>query len=74
MKQATNMVKQLESTVRFVGLREAGVEKRVSLIVRVQRSFVESFYMQRSRIDPGGRRYVITRDQQVADIHPSSFL
>ena len=86
MKQAENMVlrstgcldsweiTQPESTVRFVCLREASVEKGVSLIDRVQRSFVESFFMHRSRIDLGGKHYVTTRDQQVADIHPPSFL
>ena len=49
------MAKQLESTVRFVGLREAGVETGVSLIDCIQRiSFVEIFFLQRARIDPGG--------------------
>jgi len=74
LKQAENIVKQLESTVRFVGLRDAVVEKGVSVIDRIQRSFVEGFFMQCAQIDPGGKHYVTMRDQQVADIHPSSFL
>lgn len=73
MKQAENVRRQLAGIVRNRGLQEAPAQDG-QIVASVRKSFIEGFFMQCAHIDQGGKNYLTVRDQQMVEIHPSSFL
>lgn len=75
MKQAESVCKQLGGIARRLGLEAISAAQTVeSFTVSLRKSLIEGFFMQCAHIEPGGKHYMTVRDQQMAYIHPSSFL
>jgi len=72
MKQAEDVCKQLGNICRRLKMDEAPKAENITITLR--RNLIEGFFMQCAHIEPGGKHYVTVRDQQMAYIHPSSFL
>jgi len=75
MRQAEDVSKQIGNICRRLGLEKISKEQKVeSLTVALRKSFTEGFFMQCAHIEAGGKHYMTVRDEQMAYIHPSSFL
>jgi pre-mRNA-splicing factor ATP-dependent RNA helicase DHX15/PRP43 len=75
LRQAESICKQLRGICRNLQLdRVASSSSKGGLVESLRRSFVEGFFMQCAHIEVGGKHYMTVRDQQMAYIHPSSFL
>lgn len=75
MKQAEDVSRQIGGICRRQGLEAISKAQHVdSLTVNLRKSFTEGFFMQAAYIEGGGKHYMTVRDQQMAYIHPSSFL
>jgi len=75
MKQAGDVCKQLGGVCRRLGLETISqAQKCDSITVSLRRAFIEGFFMQCAHIEAGGKHYLTVRDNQLAYIHPSSFL
>jgi pre-mRNA-splicing factor ATP-dependent RNA helicase DHX15/PRP43 len=76
MRQAESVCKQLKGICRnqakLEGLSDA--QPKGSLMENLRKSLCEGFFMQCAHIEAGGKHYMTVRDQQMAYIHPSSFL
>jgi len=75
MKQSEDVNRQLGricSNLKLDAISNA--QKCDSLSVGIRKSLIEGFFMQCAHIEPGGKHYMTVRDQQMAYIHPSSFL
>lgn len=75
MKQAEDVCRQLGSICRNLKLQAVSDTKTPeSLSVSIRQSLIEGFFMQCAYIESGGKHYMTVGDQQMAYIHPSSFL
>lgn len=74
MKQAESICKQLKGICRNLKLDKAAPAVKGGLVENLRKSLVEGFFMQCAHIEVGGKHYTTVRDQQMAYIHPSSFL
>jgi pre-mRNA-splicing factor ATP-dependent RNA helicase DHX15/PRP43 len=78
MKQAENICKQLRGIARKLKLISDNAtplkDGAGMLTAAVRKSLVDGFFMQSAVIDNGGKNYLTARDQQLVNIHPSSFL
>jgi len=75
MKQAEDVSKQIGRICGRLGLEKISAQTHMeSLTVSLRKAFTEGFFMQAAHIEAGGKHYMTVRDQQMAYIHPSSFL
>lgn len=77
MRHAEGVCKQLRGIARNRKLLNTGAARQLEgggLTSAVRKSFIEGFFMQCAHIDAGGKHYLTVRDQQLAHVHPSSFL
>jgi len=74
MKQAESIVKQLRGICRNLKIDKISPSSKGGLVESLRKSLVEGFFMQCAHIEVGGKHYMTVRDQQMAYIHPSSFL
>jgi pre-mRNA-splicing factor ATP-dependent RNA helicase DHX15/PRP43 len=74
MKQAESIVRQLRGICRNLKLDRLTSSSKGGLVESLRKSLVEGFFMQCAHIEVGGKHYTTVRDQQMAYIHPSSFL
>jgi len=75
MRQAESICRQLTSIARNRGVGD-GVPAPAGggLTTALRKALIEAFFMQCAHIETGGKQYLTVRDQQLAFVHPSSFL
>merc|ERR1740139_748907 len=74
LKQAQSIHRQLSGIIRNRGLAKEQGAPAENLTQAIRKSFIEGFFMQSAHIDQSGKVYVTVRDNQLVNIHPSSFL